>query len=297
MIHCGFVGILGLPNAGKSTLLNKILDEKIAIVSSKPQTTRQSSTGVLTKDNYQMIFFDSPGFVEPKEGIFKFLASEFDRVIDKSDHLIMMISHEQKDSEVFNKSLEKVKKSKKPVSYLYSKSDIEESEFVKALKLDMRLAKVSHFEYSVKTKDMPLLFDWLKSIAETFPQETQALYDSEMISLDRTRDIVSEFIREECFLNLDKEIPFGLGVIIQSFKTVKGMTHIEANIIVDKENHKGIVIGKSGAMLKKIGQNSRSKIEKLLGEKIYLGLHVSYKQNWMKNKAIMNELGYKDDKR
>lgn len=128
------------------------------------------------------------------------------------------------------------------------------------------------------------------------PEEHHPLYDPEMISLDRTRDIVAEFIREQCFLNLDQEIPFSSGIIIKSFKRQKGLLHIQANILIEKENHKAIVIGKNGSMLKKIGQESRKKIEELLGEKIFLGLHVTHKKNWMKRDSIMKEVGYVHDK-
>ena len=137
--------------------------------------------------------------------------------------------------------------------------------------------------------------DWpelLESVAQSMPAEHHPLYDTDMISLDRTRDIVAEFIREECFLQLEKEIPYGVGVIIKSFKREKGLQKIEANILIEKENHKSIVIGKAGSRLKEIGLRSRKKIESLLGEKIYLGLHVSFKKNWQKNSAIMKELGY-----
>lgn len=297
MIHCGFVGIIGLPNAGKSTLLNRVLDEKISIVSSKPQTTRQSFTGILTQENYQIIFYDAPGFVEPKQGLFKFLASEFEKVMEKSDHLLMMISHEQRDTEVFKQAMAKVEASGKKVSYLFSKSDLKETEFVQSLKENLKEKSVSFVEYSIKEKDLSQINQLLSEIASEMPKEHHPLYDPEMISLERTRDIVAEFIREECFVELSKEIPFGLGVIIKSFKREKGLQHIQANIIIEKENHKAIVIGKGGQQLKKIGQGARKKIEDLLGEKIFLGLHVSHKKNWMKNQAIMKELGYKDDKR
>ena len=117
-----------------------------------------------------------------------------------------------------------------------------------------------------------------------------------MISLDNTRDIVAEFIREPCFEQLDQEIPFSMAVIIKSYKREKGLLHIQANILVEKENHKAIVIGKGGTRLKSIGQEARKKIEELLGEKIFLGLHVAYKKNWIKNQAIMKEVGYFHDK-
>jgi len=298
MIHCGFVGLIGLPNAGKSSLLNEIVKEKVSIISSKPQTTRQSFSGLWSEDNFQLVFFDSPGFVNKRPGLFDFLAAEFDRVIEKSDVLVFLISHEQKKSSDFDLALSKVRGTKKPVHYLFSKIDIQPTPFVVSIKEQLGQDNVVFQETSLKSTGLMEQFkDYLRALALTLPQEPHALYDPEMISLDNTRDIVSEYIREECFERLDKEIPFGLAVIIESFKVENGLTHIQARIIVEKENHKAIVIGKGGQQLRDIGKGARAKIEELLGEKIFLGLHVVHKKNWLKNKAIMKELGYSHDKR
>jgi len=292
MIHCGFVGILGLPNAGKSTFLNKVLGEKVAIISSKPQTTRQASTGLVTTDDFQLVFLDAPGYVEPKAGLFNFLSEEFTKVIEKSEHLLVLVSQEQKDTEIFKKFISAVDDSKKPVTYLFTKADLPPTEFVTGFQKEAAEKGALTCSYTIKSKDQLGLKALMKDIAETLPKEHHPLYDPEMISLDRTRDIVAEFIREQCFLMLDKEIPYGLGVIIKSFKKEKGLQHIQANILIEKENHKAILIGKGGQQLKKIGQASRKKIEELLGEKVFLGLHVSFKKNWMKNNSIMKEVGY-----
>lgn len=298
MIHCGFVGLIGLPNAGKSSLMNAIVNEKVSIISSKPQTTRQSFSGLWSEDNFQLVFFDSPGFVNKRPGLFDFLAAEFDRVIEKSDVLVFLISHEQKKSSDFDLALCKVKETQKPVHYVFSKIDIQPTPFVVSMKEQLIQDNIAFQEVSLKSTGLMEQFrDYLRDLALTLPQEQHALYDREMISLDNTRDIVSEYIREECFERLNKEIPFGLAVIVESFKKEKGLTHIQARIIVEKENHKAIVIGKGGQQLRDIGKGARAKIEELLGEKIFLGLHVVHKKNWLKNKAIMRELGYSHDKR
>lgn len=297
MIHCGFVGILGLPNAGKSTFLNEILGEKVSIISNKPQTTRQSFTGLVTRDHYQLIFLDAPGFVEPKAGLFDFLSVEMEKVIEKSEYLLILISHDQKETEKMKKFLNIVEESKKPYSFLFTKQDLVESEFVSSLKNKMREQERLFGTLTMKNKDRASVEELLSAVAHRLPKEHHPLYDPDMISLDRTRDIVAEFIREQCFVQLDKEIPYGLGVIIKSFKRENGLQHIQANILVEKENHKAILIGKGGQQLKKIGQASRSKIEELLGEKVFLGLHIAVKKNWMRNKSIMKEVGYHHDKK
>ncbi len=296
MIHCGFVGILGLPNAGKSTFLNKALGEKISIISSKPQTTRQSFSGLVTTDRYQLILIDAPGFVEPKAGLFEFLATEFERVIEKSEHLLVLVACDQRKTKAFEQFMGKIKDSGRPWSVLFTKRDLGESEFVQTLKAEWLQEGRVVDSYSIHDKSQVLLDDFLFRLAQTLPQEKQSLYDPDMISLDNSRDIVAEFIREACFLNVEQEIPFGLGVIIKSFKKQKGLLRIEANILVEKENHKGIVIGKGGANLKKIGQQARQQIQELMGEKIFLGLFVSHKKNWMRNKSIMKEVGYVHEK-
>lgn len=292
MIHCGFVGILGLANVGKSTYLNHLLGEKISIVSSKPQTTRQSFTGIISNSQYQLIIYDAPGYVEAKAGLFNFLSAEVDKVIDRTEHLLVLVANDQKDSKLFKELLGKVESSKKPVSFLFTKADLSESDFVKSFKNKLVEQGKMTGEFSIKSKDDGSAQKLMSDIALSFKAEHHALYDPDMISLERTRDIVAEFIREQCFLQLNKEIPYGLGVIIKSFKREKGLRHIQANILIEKDNHKAIVIGKGGSQLKKIGSESRKKIEELLGEKVFLGLHVAFKKNWMKNSAIMKEVGY-----
>lgn len=297
-MNCGFVGILGLPNVGKSSLFNEILQDKISIVSPKPQTTRQSLSGICTTDDYQLIFWDAPGFVNPKKGIFDFLAKEFDRVIENSDILLIVIACDQLESLAFQQALAKAKKSKKPLAYLFTKADLPLSPYVAEFResLDPRDSLV--FDFSIKGENKKENLETiLSTLAEQLPESPQPLYDPDMISLDKTRDIVAEFIREACFELLQQEIPFGLGVIIKSFKHDQHILRIEANILVEKENHKAIVIGKKGSQLKEIGKKAREQIEKFLGEKVFLGLHVAYKKNWQKDSNIMKELGYDDRRR
>lgn len=206
-----------------------------------------------------------------------------------------MVSHEQKECSVFKKSLERVAKSQKPVSYFFTKTDLPATPFVESLKKQFIDQGYPVVEFCLNHKYEQDHKDFLTQLAQTLPQEDHPLYDPDMISLDKTRDIVADFIREACFLNLQKEIPYGLGVIIKSFKREKGMRHIQANILVDKDNHKAIVIGQKGSNLKSIGQLARKKIEELLGEKIFLGLYVTHKKNWQKNQNIMKEVGYLND--
>ena len=296
MINCGFVGLLGLPNVGKSSFLNNVLGEKISIVSNKPQTTRQAFSGIVSTKEYQLIFLDAPGYVPDKPGLFNFLHAEFQKVIERSELLMVLISHEQRETSEFNNFYEKIKASGKPIFVLFTKTDIEPTEFVMGLKSQLKTDNKNFGEWSLHNKDKSAAESLLKEVSRDLKAEIHPLYDPDMISLDQTRDIVAEFIREQCFLQLDKEIPFGIGIVIKSFKREKGLRHIQANILIEKENHKAIVIGKSGSRLKNIGKQARAKIEELLGEKIFLGLHVAHKKNWQKSSAIMKEVGYVHDK-
>ena len=301
MIHFGFVGLMGLPNAGKSSFLNYLLKEKLSIVSNLPQSTRRSFKGLFTHKNFQIVFFDTPGFVpseKNKVGVLTdFLISEFDKVVKKSDHLFFLISHSQKESVPFHQMLKKIENCKKPVSFLFTKSDLKISKFVSSYKTKIKKEGKNYIETSIKDKKPEKLIRFIKKAAENLPTVEEGFpYNPDLLSLDSTSDIISEFVREQCFLQLKKEIPFGLGVIVRSIKNEKNMKHIQMTIIVEKENHKAIVIGRGGQQLKKIGQKSREKIENLLGKKVFLKLHVSFKKKWTKNPNIMKELGYAHDK-
>ncbi len=319
MIYFGFVGLIGLPNVGKSSFLNHILGEKLSIVSGHPQSTRRSFRGVLTHKNFQIVFFDAPGFIPPRVNgaqslLTDFLISEFEKVMKKSDHLLFLVSHRQEETLFFEKVLKKLENCKKPISFLFTKSDLKASEFVNQYKVQLKKEGNNYFETSIKDKNPRGLMDFIKKTALSLPKEQKFPYDPSMFSLDSISDIISEFIREQCFLQLKKEVPFGLGVIVISIKNERKsmgrshrsddsglktkaheksvLKHIHASIIVEKEGHKAIVIGQGGQQLKKIGERTRLKIENLLGERVFLKLHVSCKKKWTKNPNIMKEMGY-----
>ena len=291
-MRCGFVGLLGLPNAGKSTFLNHIIGEKISIVSDKPQTTRNLVSGILTDSDSQLVFYDAPGFIDGKDGLWAFLNKEFHRVAEESEVLVLVISCDQKSNPEFSFFMEQVEALEKDYVVLFSKADLPPSELCKELEERFKLKNIPFIFFQKNQKDNAELDLFLKSLSDRFPEQSQPFYDPEMISLQNTRDIVGEMIREQCFETLHQEIPFGLGVIIKSFNEKGKILRIEANIVVDKENHKGIVIGEGGRQLKEIGTRAQKRIEEFLDQKIFLGLHVAYKKNWTHKPQIMSELGY-----
>jgi GTPase len=289
----GFVGIVGLPNAGKSSLLNFILNEHLCIVSRKPQATRKRIHGVVSTDAYQIVFVDSPGFLKKgKNAMTGFIADEARKVIEDVDVILLLVPTDLKSKREIEPLLEVIKDAKKPVLFCMSKSDLKKSKATEEVLFELSAQGFHGFPASIKKKSSEDKEKILSQIAEALPICDEPLYDTELYTTEKMRDIASELIREQCFELLEQEIPFGIGVVIENFKEEANIIKIEANIIVEKDNHKGIVIGRGGQVLKKIGELSRKKIEQMLGQKIYLGLHVSHKPNWTDQKRIMKELGY-----
>ncbi len=289
----GFVGIIGLPNAGKSSLLNLLLNEHLCIVSRKPQATRKRIHGVISHKDYQIVFVDSPGFLKKgKNSMTEFIAEEARKVIDDVDVLLLMVPADLESKREMEPLLQVIEGAKKPVLFCMSKSDLKKSKATEELLFTLSDKGYMGFPASIKKKSQEDKDKILSQIAQALPDCDAPLYDEELYTTEKMRDIAGELIREQCFELLEQEIPFGIGVVVESFKDEENIIRIDASIIVEKENHKGIVIGKGGSVLKKIGEQARKKIELMLGQKIYLGLHVSHKPNWTDQKRMMKELGY-----
>lgn len=291
--RAGFIGIVGLPNAGKSSLLNHLIGEHLCIVSRKPQATRRRIQGVISSKDYQIVFVDSPGFLKKgKSGMTGFIAEEARRVIEEVDALLLMIPADLESKREMEPLLELVEKANKPVLFCMSKSDLKKSIATQELLFELSSKGYHGFPTSIKKTKAPEKLKICQEIAAVLPECQEPLFDEEAYTTENIREIAAELIREECFECLEQELPFSIGVVIESFKEEEKITRIDASIIVEKENHKGIVIGKGGLQLKKIGEFARKKIEKMLGQKIFLGLHVSHKPNWTDQKRMMKELGY-----
>jgi GTP-binding protein Era len=289
----GFVGIIGLPNAGKSSLLNHLLNEHLCIVSRKPQATRRRVQGVVSTESFQIVFVDSPGFLKKgKNALTAFIADEARKIIDDVDVLLLIVPADLESTREMEPLLELVESSTKPVLFCMSKSDLKKSKATEEVLFRLSGKGFMGFPSSIKKTKEEDKKKIIEQIGAVLPDSAEPLFDQELYTTEKMRDIAAELIREECFESLEQEIPFGIGVVIESFKEEDKIIKIEASIIVEKENHKGIVIGKGASLIKKIGEQSRKKIEQMLGQKIYLGLHVSHKPNWTDQKRIMKELGY-----
>ena len=293
MFKSGFVTILGRPNVGKSTLLNEIMGEKLSIVSSKPQTTRNNIQTILTGEDYQYIFVDTPGVHKPKNKLGEYMVKVATDSLKEVDLIIFITTPDveiHKGDEHILKQLENVKT---PIFLVVNKVDEN---------TDERVAKtLENYWSSFKFAEaIPISAKKGKNIKELlnlmnkYMNEGPKYYPEEMITDRQERFIVSEIIREKALRCLTEEVPHGIAVEILSFKEEDNKFNIEATLLCEKDSHKGIIIGKGGSMLKKISQYAREDVEKFLGKKVYLRIWVKVKKEWRDNPFVLKELGYKD---
>jgi GTP-binding protein Era len=289
--RAGFVALIGQPNAGKSTLMNKILGEKASIVSDKPQTTRGRVQGILTLPDAQVIFVDSPGVLKSTTGINKFLQAEAMDAMEQSDVILLLLAADS--SEDHAKSLvEMARKAKKPWFAIITKNDMIGGTRVPKFFNYFMEEKVEFVSISSMRRPDEARAEVLAKVLPHLPKAKAHLFEPDMYTTQTMRQIAAEFIREACFENLHQEIPYGLAVRIIQFSEEEAIPIIRAELVIEKENHKAIVIGAKGATIKKIGMESRKAIEKVMDQQIFLELHVQVKENWSQNPRMMKELGY-----
>lgn len=290
--RAGFVALVGEPNAGKSTLLNAILSEHVSIVSDKPQTTRARVTGILNLPEAQVIFVDAPGTLKSTSGINRFLQEESADVIDKADVVCALLSADA--SEESAKALvQTIRAKRKPWIALITKVDI----------LGAGTRTPRFFQYLIEEK-IPFVSlsslrrpeeareEVLNRVLPLLPESPAPLYDTELYTTQTMRQMAAEFVREACFLTLKQEIPYGLAVRVMEFNENGAVVRVRCEIMVDRPNHKGIVIGAKGQMLKRIGSQARAMLEEIVGRQVFLELHVTVHEDWTRNTRILKELGY-----
>lgn len=295
----GFVGLIGEPNAGKSTLMNYLIDEKVSIVSAKPQTTRRRMHGIHSHDDGQIVFVDSPGIVYAKEGLNAFLEKEASEVVKESDALIAVLSVDSQKKESIEEVINLVAKSGKKWMAVITKTDLSDKahrvvtirQLLEPHNVEIVAVSLKQDEYE---QEKPIL---LEKIRNLLPESDKPMYEEDIYTQETTRDLVCEIVREKCFEYCHQEIPYNLAVRMIKFdEESKKIPHLSVEIIVAREGHKGIVIGKAGENLKNIGSDARKDIEKMLGEKVFLDIKVSCRENWFNNERIMKELGYTHEK-
>lgn len=289
----GYIALLGLPNAGKSTLVNTLVGEKVSIVTSKPQTTRQRILGVRTQGESQMIFVDAPGWIHTAHGLNSFLQQELKDVLEDADLILAVLNIDEKSPEDLEGIIEMAKMGGKPWMAVLNKSDLGFDNRIAILRGKLSDAKIPVVSGSALKYGVELAEQIIPWIEQNLPQADAFLYEKDDYTGQTVRQMAAEIVREKCFESLFQEIPYGLGVRIEKFNENESkVVKIHAEILVSKENHKAMVIGKGGETIKKIGILARQDLEKLLGRQVHLELHVSAKKDWIKDPRVMKELGY-----
>ncbi|MEW9097256.1 MAG: GTPase Era [Clostridiaceae bacterium] len=293
MYKSGFVTIVGRPNVGKSTLLNRIMNEKLSIVSNKPQTTRNNIQTILTGENYQIVFVDTPGMHKPRHKLGEYMVKIAENSLKEVDIVLFLTTPEMEAGKGDLYIVEELKKTKTPVFLVVNKVDENPPERVaetlKNYSDIMDFTEIIPIS-AMNGKNVDKLIELMKNYLPEGPQ----YYPEDMITDQQERFIVGEIIREKALRLLNEEVPHGIAVEIMTMKKdEKGTYEIEAYMLCEKDSHKGIIIGKNGSMLKKISQYARQDMEKFLGTKVYLKVWVKVKKDWRDSKFMLKELGYK----
>lgn len=289
----GFVSVIGRPNVGKSTLLNAITGQKIAIMSDKPQTTRNTIRGVITSNECQLVLIDTPGIHKPKTKLGEYMVNAASETMKEVDLIFFLVEAVSTSGNQDQYIIEQLKQTKTPVFLIINKVDIVSKE--KLFSIIDSYSKMMDFKAvipisALKNDGTDII---LKEALKYIP-EGQPFFDEDTLTDQPEKVIAAEMIREKVLLNLEDEVPHGVGVEVMSFKEREdGLINIQATIYCEKSTHKGIIIGKQGQMLKKIGSAARYEIERLLDTKVFLELWIKVKPDWRNNDNMLKNLGYK----
>jgi len=288
----GYVGIVGRPNVGKSTLLNKLVGQKIAIISPKPQTTRNKILGIMHEDGYQAVFIDTPGFHAPKNKLGENMVRAVNETIGDVDLILMVVEPDENILPSEEKILEKI--GKIPAVLVINKTDtVPKEKLLAVIGAYCEKHNFSHIVPISARKGENL--DELKNVVESMLPEGPMYYPEDMVTDQQEKQIVAEIIREKMLMILRQEIPHGTAVEIVKMKYDdsgdKPMYNISANIFCEKDSHKGIIIGKGGKVLKDIGTKARLDCEKMLDTAVYLELWVKVKEDWRNSENFIKEFG------
>ena len=294
--YSGFVSLTGRPNVGKSTLMNSLIGEKIAITSHKPQTTRNKITSILTEDDFQCVFLDTPGIHKPRHKLGEYMVRAAENTFNEVDLVLFLIEPAEQPHPLDLYVIERLKKVKTPVILVINKIDTIERE--KLLAVIDTYSKLYGFAEvlpisAIKSTNLDELINVIRKYLPEGPQ----YFPGDMVTDQPERQIAAEIIREKALYLLQDEIPHGIAVEITGMKkrADKNMVDVDATIYCERDSHKGIIIGKQGAMLKRIGATARHDMERLLGSQIYLQLWVKVKKDWRDSDFLLKNFGY--DKR
>ena len=290
---CGFVATVGRPNAGKSSLLNWLVGEKITMVSHKANATRKRSNVIVMNGEDQIVFIDTPGIHENEKLINQFMLEEALKAIGDCD-LILFLAPITDKTIHYEKFLELNKKNTKHILLLTKTDFVTNADIVNKIEEYRKYDDKYESLMSVSIKKGRKQSDILNAIVKYLPK-SPPLFDTEIMTTSHLREIYREFIRESIFDNISDEIPYEADVLIDRVEEKENIDVIKATIVVEKSTQKGMIIGKGATAIKRIGYNARKKIERLTQKKVYLELFVSVKKGWTKNKHSLKELGYNFD--
>ncbi|MCL2864854.1 MAG: GTPase Era [Lachnospiraceae bacterium] len=289
----GFVTLIGRPNVGKSTLMNHLIGQKIAITSNKPQTTRNRIQTVLTTDAGQVVFIDTPGIHKAKNKLGDYMVKVAKRTVNEVDLILWLVEPSNFIGAGELHIMEQLKKTDVPVVLVINKIDMVARDEVFAFIDTYRRV----FDFAdivpISARQGDNTEELLQVIFKYMPYG-EAFYDADTITDQPERQIVAELIREKALHVLEEEIPHGVAVVIDRMKKERRVMHIDATIICERASHKGIIIGKQGSMLKKIGTNARFEVERLLGCKVNLKLWVKVQKNWRDKDLMLKNFGYEE---
>ncbi|MDW7691339.1 GTPase Era [Flammeovirgaceae bacterium SG7u.111] len=288
----GFVSIVGKPNAGKSTLMNQLVGERLSIITSKAQTTRHRIMGIINEEDYQIVYSDTPGVIKPKYELHSSMMQFVKSSLEDADVLLVVTDIEEKFDE--EDVLKMIRHLEIPVIWLINKVDLKAQEEIQE-KIEFWKEKLEGMKVKGIVPVSALhnfnLQAVLESLKEELP-EHPPFFSKDEITDKSSRFFASEIIREKIFLNYEQEVPYATEVVIQEFKDEKDIIRVYADILVERQSQKGIIIGKQGQMLKKVGTEARKDMEAFFGKKIFLQQFVKVEPDWRRKKTKLSRLGY-----
>lgn len=287
----GFVTIIGRPNVGKSTLLNQIIGDKISIISDKIQTTRNTIHGIYSEENAQIIFIDTPGIHKPKHRLGDYMVDSSVQTLEDVDIVLFMINAKEGLGRGDAFIIEKLRRLEKPVFLVINKVDLihpdELFPLIEQYNKEMKFTEVVPVS-ALQRNNVNKLISLLKKYLPTGPK----YYHEDQITNRSERFIISELIREKVLIHTEEEVPHSVNVFIESFEEKKNKVNIQAVVVTERPSQKGILIGKQGSMLKKIGKEARLEVEEMLGKKVYLEIWVKVQKDWRNKQSLLEEYGF-----
>ena len=292
LFRSGHIVVVGVPNTGKSTLFNSLVGERLSIATPKPQTTRRTILGILTNERAQMMFVDTPGLLDPAYRLHEFMRSQIDDALEGADVVLALVDASDLTGTFTEEIRAVLGEIQLPLVVALNKIDLVSERDLEQSLQHVRASLATEHILPVSAQTGKHVLE-LRGLLERLLPVGPKFYPEDTLTEEPERFFVEEQIREETFLRLRQEVPYAIAVQVEHFREEGTKIYIHANIIVERDSQKGIVIGKKGSTLKTIGKNARERIERILQHPVYLDLHVKVIANWRKSDAALRRLGYR----